>query len=242
MKLLPTILACVASGVICHGQLTVKPGKLPVDVQKHVDAIKDAARSNDWPAAHTAYRKIDWRAAAEPATALAEISRELKSATSAAALRREVKTKYELLRAEGDPDLDDPIAATPIQVVMFPVQRIPAVQFGELELVIIDVPSLRYESQVDVRKYANAVVFIRVKDEQFFSSLEMWERRFGKVLDYYDERGNRIVPAGGSVLWHERQAVIRAVENGGDYDALWDAYHEHLEQAIGRRINLKRKR
>jgi hypothetical protein len=78
-------------------------------------------------------------------------------------------------------------------------------------------------------------------DEVSLRALELWESRYSKLPDYYDDTGRRIAPARGTVLWAEQQAVIKAVESGGDYDALWGSYNKHLKAAVGRRDRLKRK-
>jgi len=72
--------------------------------------------------------------------------------------------------------------------------------------------------------------------------MDVWETRYGKMLDFYDDQGNKIVPAPGTVLWVERKVLMEAVEAGGDYDSLWAAYSAHFQKAVGRRINLKKKR
>jgi hypothetical protein len=88
----------------------------------------------------------------------------------------------------------------------------------------------------------NLAVELVPMDEASLQALELWEARYNKLPDYYDAAGRRIIPARGTVLWAEHQAVIKAVEAGGDYDALWGAYNKHLQAAVGRRINLNRKR
>jgi len=290
MKYALYIFIIVLSG-ICYGKpIDRKVEKLPVDIQKHVDAMKDAAKSNDWQSVREEYDKIDMRQVSNPISVLREASDVLKKSKNkdAKILRKEIKTKYELLREVSDPELDDDIETIPVPIVQFTVHRFPPMKIDQVELVTIGIlslhiPGLRYV-YLDINgipcptldfntivipglKYTYmdlmvldpevlkalgimvpvvdskgvSVVVLKIKDEKFIALMELWERRYNKQIDFYDERGNRIVPMPGTVLWGERRAVIKAVEKGGDYDALWDTYNENMRKAIGRRINLKRK-
>ena len=233
--LLGMVLFC---GIVC-GRASET---LPADVQRNIDALRLAASSNDWPSARKAYDRIDWRKVQHPAVVLKDISKELKGDNNAVALRKEVKTKYQLVRGGDDADLDDGVEATVIPFVQFVIKRFPPIGFGQLELVVVDLPSLQYTDQINPKQYSNAIVVLKTRDEKFLALMDLWETRYSRQIDYWDDKGNRIVPMGGSVLWLERKAVMDAAEKGGDYNKLWDVYNEHFQKAIGRRINLKRKR
>ena len=197
------------------------------------------------------------------------ISDELKKSKDCKKLRKEIKTKFELLREDDDADMDDDIIAVPIPIVQFVVTRFPAMMIGQVELITVDIPSLQISGlQIPGLQYVYldilaldpevlralgavvpvvdskgaAVVIMKIRDEKFVALMKLWEKRYSKILDFWDDQGNKIVPMPGSALWYERKAVIAAVEAGGDYDALWDAYNEKMQRAVGRRINLKRKR
>lgn len=276
MKQMLYILFCIA---LCGTLYGKHIESLSVEVQRHVDVILSAAKSNDWVSARKEYDQINWQEVKKPAKILKILSKGLNDNKDCKDLRKEIKTKYQLLREEDDVDLEDSIVSTPIPIVQFEVTRFPAIEFGELELITIDTPiilfpGLKYIS-LDVNaivipglKYTYldiitlnpevlktlgiiipvvdsqgvSVVILRIKDEKFIALMELWEHRYSRQLDFYDNKGNRIVPMSGTVLWAERKSVIAAVEVGGDYDKLWDAYNKHFQRAVGRRINLKRKR
>ena len=63
---------------------------------------------------------------------------------------------------------------------------------------------------------------------------------YGKVVDPVDAAGNKIIPAPGSFLALERKQVIKAIDAGGDYNALWNAYTNHLNAAVRRRARFSR--
>lgn len=253
--------------------------KLPVDVQRRVEAIQAAAKSNDWPAVRAEYDQINWRGVKKPAKVLKEISKDLKGNKDAKDLRREIKTKYELLREGDDADLEDKVATTPIPVVQYTVQKFPSMEIDQVELVAVDIPALSIPGLEYISLDINAiaipglkytyldiikldpkvlqtlgivvpvidskgvpVVVLKIGDEKFNALMALWEKRYSKQLDFYDEQGNRLVPMPGTVLASERQAVISATAAGGDYDALWDAYNEHFQKSVGRRISLKKNR
>lgn len=278
MKMLCIVCIAFLCGTL-HGKPGIEPEMLPVDVQRQIMAIQSAAKSNDWASVRAEYDQIDWRALKKPAKVLAVLSKTLKADKNAKDLRREIKTKYQLMREGDDLDLEDSVSATPIPVVQFAVTRFPAMTIDQVEMVVVDLPSLSIPGLAYVSLDLNAiaipglkytcldiikldpavlkalgivvpvidskgvaVVVLRVSDEKFIALMNLWEKRYSKQIDYWDDNGNKIVPMPGSVLGLERKAVIKATESGGDYDKLWDAYNEHFQKAVGRRINLKRSR
>ena len=264
---------CMVSCMAVSGLLYGKPfdtahdrpiDRLPVEDRKPVDAIHQAAKLNDWAAARKQYDAVDWGKTEQPARVLEAISKELKGDKDCEGLRREVKTKYELLKESGDPELADPITATPVPVVAIAVQRFPAMAIDQVELVALDlngiaIPGLRF-TYLDILKLEPgvlealgivvpvvdskgvAVAVLRVKDEKFLALMDLWEKRFNKRLDFFDERGARIVPMGGSVLWEMRRQIMQREEVGIDTDAVWAEYHAKMQSAIGRRMNLRRRK
>jgi len=198
------IIILFACCVVCYGK---QPKKIASKTQAHIDAVKESAKSNDWKMVRAEYDKIEWKNIQEPEAVLSDLSNSLKHKKNVVEIRREIKTRYELLRGKGDADLEDNIEATPIPVVDLPV---------------LDLP------------------FVAVRDMGFLNEMELWETRYSKRIDYYDDKGDRIVPMRGTVLWAERKAIMEAVEDGGDYDKLWTAYDENVRRAIGRRVNLKK--
>jgi hypothetical protein len=236
------VIICIALCAALYGKPILKPEILSVEDQKRIDAIQTASKSNDWASVRKEYDQINWKEIKQPAKLLKSISKELKGDKGAEDLRKEIKTRYQLLRKDDDADLDDSIEPTPIPEVKFKVQKFPVVEFGQQELIVVDILSVRYADQVDISQYSNAVVVLRIKDEVFSSKMAAWENRYKKQIDFFDANGNKIVPMPGSVLWHERKTLMTALENGGNCDVLWTSYNEHLQQAVGRRINLKHTR
>lgn len=197
----------LAGSAMAQSAIGTRP---PTAADKSVDAIKEHAKSNDWASVRKAYDGLDWRTVGKPLPVLREISTALKQDKSkeARALRKEVNTKYWLLKGEKDPELPDseprvPVPTVPIQTVVVPVYKF--------------------------------------KNERLFALLEQWDKRYRARVDLWDEKGFRIVPAPGTVLWAMRKRVIDAVEAGGDYDALWAEYDQAMQKAVGRRNALKRR-
>jgi len=191
--------------------------KLPTDVQDGIAAFRSASGSNDWTAAQAEFARINWQDVERLAPVLAELSKSLPKDKSAAALRREIKTKYQLVRASGDPDLADTITSTPIPVLRLAPIDAPRVSAPELEPPVV----LPDNDQVD-------------------DLVKLWQTRYAAEIGLRDSRG-RIVPAPGSVLWAQRAALITAVAAGADYETLWPVYKSHLQTAIRRRNNLKKR-
>jgi hypothetical protein len=211
---------------VSHGKHAKSSVAISDDAARSIVNIKGYARSNDWKSIQCEYDKINWKSVDKPGLILAEISKILKTNAAAEDLRREIKTRYSVLREKGDADLADDIVQTPIPVVMFP-----KIEISRVAVPVITVPIVEVD-QIEVD---------RVAFSSITESVLLAKNRYNRMT-VYDSSGNKIAPMPGSVLWYERQAVIKAIEAGGDYDKLWDAYNEHLKQAIGRRINLKRKR
>ena len=148
--ILPLVLMC---GVLCGKSVNPdkpnkpdKPEKLTVEVQKHIDVITEASKSNDWTTVRKEYDKIDWKVVQKPAKILKEISKELKKDKKAEELRKEIKTKYELTREPDDDDLSDNIEATAVPIVRFAVVKIPVMVIDQVEVAFVDFPMLYYLS------------------------------------------------------------------------------------------------
>lgn len=242
MNSLLYIFLCVFICKTIYSKPVVKPEQLPIDVQKHIDAIQSACVSNDWVTVVKEYGLIDWKEIKKPAKVLKILSKDLKGNKDIKDLRKEIKTKYKLLRENDDADLDDNIEEIPIPIIKISIQKFPSIEIDQLDLIVIDISKLEYVDQLDISKYSKAIVVFKIRDENFIATMELWEKRYNKILDYYDDKGNKIIPAPGTTLWLERKAVIAAVEAGGDYDRLWDAYHQHFQKAVGRRTILKNKK
>jgi hypothetical protein len=113
------------------------------------------AATNDAKGARKEYDAVDWRTVAAPLPALREMSTALMTngSAEAVALRREIHTKYWLLKGERDPELGEPgerVAVPVVNVVVLdvpevdaPVVDAPAIEAPAVALVMIDVPDVR---------------------------------------------------------------------------------------------------
>ena len=122
---------------------------------------------------------------------------------------------------------------------------IPGLRYTYLDIIALD-PDVLAVLGVVVPVVAGEGIEVPVvytlTDKTVAALIALWERRYSKQIDLKDAYGNRVLPMPGTVLWAKRKAVIEAVEAGGDYDALWDAYNARLAAAVHRRETLKRGR
>ncbi len=215
-----------------------------------LDDLGQAVASNDIEQARVIYRGLDLRSG-DALETIRTAARAVPASPDALELRREMATKYRLLAdaaAALPPELDDvePYAVPVVEVTTLEVETldVQAIAIPGLTYTVLDVLTL----QPDVLRALGIVVpvveaeIVRVDNARFCELMRLWEARYARQIDYRDAAGNRLVPMPGTVLWRERNAVIRAVEAGGDYDALWDAYNARLAAAIHRRETLKRER
>jgi hypothetical protein len=291
MKQMLYILMSIALCGTLYGKQIVKEKDevLPVNVQKRIDTIQSAVTSNDWITVRKEYDKINWQEVKTPSKVLNTLSKELKGNKDCKDLRKEIKTKYQLLREDDDADIEDNVDVTPIPIVQFTVNRFPAVEIDQVELVAVNITSLKISGlryiyldvngvpcptvdfnaiaipglrftyfdiitlDPDVLKSLGifvkvvdskgvSVVVLRTNDKNFIELMTLWENRYGKQIDFWDEKGNKIIPMSGSVLWLERKALMVAIEAGENVDMLWDAYNEHFQRVVSRRIRLKKQR
>lgn len=209
-----------------------------------LDVIVERARSNDWAAVSNAWRTLDMRKGDE-VKVIRAAAKVVPVVPETVAMRREMATKLQLLDADPVPELADvepygvhvvrPAVLTP-DTLDVRVQAIPGLSYSVLDVITLQ-PGVLQALGIQVPVVQADIVVI--DNERFCTFMQLWERRYSRMIDFRDAKGNRLVPAPGTVLWRERDAVIRAVEAGGDYDALWDAYHERLAIAVHRRENLK---
>jgi len=250
------IMALGLAGAVCAAEVG-RPvpwppsAAAPADrARTHAAALADLAeraRSNDWAGVSNAWRALDMRQA-DQAAAIRAAAKALPPAPETAAMRREMATQLRLLDAAPAPELADvePYAVPVVEVTTLEVETldVQAIAIPGLTYTVLDVLTL----QPDVLRALGIVVpvveaeIVRVDNARFCELMRLWEARYARQIDYRDAAGNRLVPMPGTVLWRERNAVIRAVEAGGDYDALWDAYNARLAAAVHRRENLKRER
>lgn len=118
---------------------------------EYVAAIE--AASNDVVAVKAAYDSIRWDKIKHPAKFLRALSKAMKGSKKLVELRREVKTKFMLVREGDDGELDDVVTPTPV-----PVVQIYKVPIAEVVVDPISIESLlpeislwrsRYNSRLD---------------------------------------------------------------------------------------------
>jgi len=137
------------------------------------------------------------------------------------------------------------VATLTVETLDVRAVAIPGLRYTYLDIIALD-PDVLAVLGVDVPVVAGEGIEVPVvytlTDKTVAALIALWESRYARQIDFRDGRGNLIVPMRGTVLWAKRKAVIEAVEAGGDYDALWDAYNAHLRRALGRRNSLKGRR
>lgn len=215
-----------------------------------LDDLSQAVASNDIEQARVIYRGLDLRSG-DALETIRTAARAVPASPDALELRREMATKYRLLADDAAPlpaELADvvPYDVPVVEVTTLDVETldVQAIAISGLTYTVLDVLTL----QPDVLRALGIEVpvvqaeIVRIDNARFCELMRLWEARYARQIDYRDAAGNRLVPMPGTVLWRERRAVIQAVEAGGDYDALWDAYNARLAAAVHRRKNLKRER
>ncbi|MDD5707416.1 MAG: hypothetical protein PHR35_15950 [Kiritimatiellae bacterium] len=188
------------------------------------EAVADfvaAARTNDWATAQAVYDRIEWRDVKRPGKVLRELSQSLKGAEGAVGLRREIKTKYGLLRGDGDGELADRVAEIAVPVVALPVVR----------LTVAAMPVAGVTN-------GGAGVALGLVKERFTEPVKRWTDRYAGLEVYRDAHGNRVRPDWSGELGAEAEALKAAIRDGGDWEALWDAHEKHKGAAMGRRAVL----
>lgn len=137
------------------------------------------------------------------------------------------------------------VATLTVETLDVRAVAIPGLRYTYLDIIALD-PDVLAVLGVVVPVVAGEGIEVPVvytlTDKTVAALIALWESRYARQIDFRDGRGNLIVPMRGTVLWAKRKAVIEAVEAGGDYDALWDAYNARLAAAVHRRKNLKRGR
>ena len=205
---------CFILCLAVSGAAYCKPAdKTPPDIQAHIDACLDHAGKKDWKSVRSDYNKINWLRVFCPLPVLKELSDRLKRNANVADIRREIKTKYSLLKGKDEAGLDDEIEAVQIPVVEF--------QWLHIQAILCETVSLPMFRHV-------------------LGLVDLWKGRYAREKDYFYHNGKRIVPMPGTALWTEREAIKQKIRDGADYDVLWNEYHERFYKTMGRRTGLKR--
>ncbi|MDD5706471.1 MAG: hypothetical protein PHR35_11125 [Kiritimatiellae bacterium] len=180
-----------------------------------------AAGTNDWATAQAVYDRIEWRDVKRPVKVLRELSESLRGADGAVGLRREIKTKYGLLREEGDGELADSVAGIAVPVVALPV----------VELAVAAMPVAGVTNN-------GAGVALGMVKARFAEPVKRWTARYAGQEVYRDAHGNRVRPGWPGKLGAEAEALKAAIREGGDWEELWAEHEKHKGAAMGRRAVL----
>ena len=114
MKIISVIVLLFIINVYTYGE--DKSSKISSYAQKHIDNIQKFSESNNWDKVRSEYKSIDWRKIDNPDTVLKTISITLKNSKDAVDIRKDIKTRYELVKEKSAPELVDPITQVVIPV------------------------------------------------------------------------------------------------------------------------------
>jgi hypothetical protein len=206
------------------GAAYCKPAdKTPPDIQAQIDACLTHAGKNDWKAVRSDYNKINWLRVSCPLPVLKELSDQLKRNASVEDIRKEIKTKYNLLKGKNESGLADEIEAVQIPVVDIQWVYIQSIYFKTVIFEMVSSPMV-------------SLPMFR----QILGLVDLWHGRYAREKDYFYNNGKRIVPMQGTALWVEREAVKQKIREGADYETLWNEYLGRFDKTMGRRTGLKR--
>ncbi|MDD5677134.1 MAG: hypothetical protein PHW60_03965 [Kiritimatiellae bacterium] len=239
-----------ATGGSAIGGKPDKPGKISDSTQSKIDKIKAQAKSNDWNGIKQVYADINWQDG-DAVMSLKALAKEVPKNKNTKELRREIKTKYALLREDAVdiPELAD-VDAYPVQIVYVPtitlaplvvdVQEIPAMRFYPISVIGLLIPGLSVPF-VDVA--SSFVPFIKINDAQYEQAMAAWSRRWRIAIDAVGSDGVRIIPHPYTALGMQRAALMQMIEAQGwtpGAEKAWAQYYQDLSTALNRRIRLKK--
>jgi hypothetical protein len=235
-----------------------RPGTIPTNVQARIDGIAKHAKSNNVDGVRSEYLAIDWRQVEQQDVAFKAVAKALPKGKDAKALRREIATKYALLREEADdPAIED---LADVEAYQINIVYAPTVKLAPLIVDALEVTAMRFYpisasgltiagllvSYIDAQgvtiPYVDAhgipVLFLRIADEKYEQAMSTWSRRWNIALDAVGTDGIRIIPHPYTALGLQRSALMRAIERDGwttATEALWSQYYADLSAAIYRR-------
>lgn len=243
-----------------HSAVLAKPLEtLPANVLARLDAIRQFAAKEDWASVRKEYDLMDWAQVKYPAPVLKEISRELKGSKAAKALRKEVKTKYNLVREYDDVELPDDVETIAIPIHRFPRLRLTWLVIQGLKVVTLaldplalvtvemdplNVITLGFDG-LTVTMDKTAIIVICIKDKRFIAAIEKWEHIYGIALDAVGVDNYRYLPHPATTLGLKRTKLIKDLTKYGwtaDTEKQWSEYYAELAKMFKRRELLNRKR
>jgi len=234
-----------------------KPGKISDATQGMIDKIKECAKLNDWAGIKKAYDKIDWKDD-EIAKSFIAVAKEVPKNKDTKVLRREIKTKYELLRE----DTNDIVELSDIDAYAVPVVKLVPIIFNGVGFPVIEIGGLKFTYldmltlNPDVLNVLGVVIpvvrgvgidvpFVRISDRRFELAMADWSRRWGIAIDAVGTDGMMIIPHPATALGQKRASLMLAIEKRGwtpETEAMWAKYYQDLSIALSRiRLNKKKK-
>lgn len=238
-----------------------KPGKISADTQGKIDKIKDQAKSTDWAGIKEEYRSIDWKDG-DAIESLKAIAKELPKNKNIKELRREMKTKYLLLR-EGTNDI---LGLEDVEAYNIPVIRLSPIILSILDIQCLDIiplsmPGIEFETfdiltlNPDTLKMLGITIpvinpdalnisFISIANAKWEQAMATWGRRWNIAIDAIGVNNIRVIPDPKTALGQQRAKLMRVIEVEGwtkETETAWSQYYNNLTKALVRR-NLRKKR
>ncbi len=229
---------------------------IPPSVQARIDAIERYAGSNDISSIQSEMSLVDWAAVSDPKPVCKSLAMVLPKGKAGKPLRRELKTKYELLR-EDDSELAE---LSDTQSYSLQIVRVPNITVELIEVSVLPIDSLEffpvtidglefYPVTADglavpfVASHGTPVPWILCRNLAYDNAMSAWERRWNVAMDAIGPESIRIIPHPASDLGQRRSDLMAQIEKVGwtaETEAAWAKYYVDLAAALGRRTRLDR--
>lgn len=230
---------------------------IPTSVQARIDAIERHAGSNDVAAIQGELSLLEWSEVSDPKAVCNSLAKALPKGQAGKELRRELKTKYELLR-EDDSELAE-LADT--QSYPMKIVRVPHMAVSTLVVDALPIDSMEfYPVMIDgmefypvtadglavpvVSSHSVRVPWILCRNAAYDKAMSAWERQWNIAIDAIGPGGTRITPHPATALGQRRAALMAQIEKDGwtpATEAAWSQYYSALAAALGRRARLQKK-
>lgn len=229
---------------------------IPTSIQERIDAIERHAGSNDMAAIQREVAQIEWREVSDPKAVCKSLAKALPKGKAGKELRRELKTKYELLR-EDDSELSE-LADTQsysVRIVRVPnitvdLILVSALPIDGLEFFPVTIEGLAfYPVTADglavpvVASHGTPVPWILCRNLAYDKSMSAWERRWNIAMDAVGPESVRIIPHPATELGRRRAELMVQIEKVGwtaATESAWAQYYADLAAALGRRTRLQK--
>lgn len=231
---------------------------IPPSVQARIDAIERHAGSNDMAAIQREVAQIEWRDVSNPKAVCKSLAKALPKGKVGKELRRELKTKYELLR-EDDSELAE-LADTQSYAVR--IVRVPSITVELIVVSSLPIDSLEFlPMTIDVMgfypvtaaglavpvvaSHGMPVPWILCRNVTYDNAMSAWERRWNTAMDAMGPSSVRIIPHPATELGRRRAELMAQIEKVGwtaETESAWAQYYADLAAALGRRTRLQKQK